>query len=422
VQSALQWFGHYEAAIDGDFGRGSRAAMAAWQEANAAEPTGVLTTAERRDLLDRHRAAIAALGLAPLREAEAGIAIDLPLALVRFARYEPPFAVFDPVDGSGVRVLLISQPGDQASLAALYEQLQRLPVMPPEGPRSLGDAGFTLSGSDGVIESHAQVQLAGGLIKGWLLVWPQARGEGPGRVRAAMDQSFRAVGDRALDPGLVPLAASSRDGLLTGLQPDRPRLSRSGFYVDAEGRVLTTAEVPAIGCARITIDGGAEMAVGFADPAAGLLLLTPRDPLAPPGYARFQTAPEPVGAEVAVAGYSYGDALPAPALTFGRVAAQTGLDGETGLKRLDLPALPGDAGGPVVDGTGAVVGMLLPARNGTARHLPEGVAFAAAAGPIQMRLARAGLAPAAAAAGGALPPEDLARRARGMTVLVSCWD
>jgi S1-C subfamily serine protease len=92
-----------------------------------------------------------------------------------------------------------------------------------------------------------------------------------------------------------------------------------------------------------------------------------------------------------------------------------------GLKRLDLAALPGDAGGPVVDGTGAVIGMLLPRASNPTRVLPSEVSFAAATATIADRLRSEGIALTEAAPGGALPPEDLTRRATGMTVLVSCW-
>jgi S1-C subfamily serine protease len=92
-----------------------------------------------------------------------------------------------------------------------------------------------------------------------------------------------------------------------------------------------------------------------------------------------------------------------------------------GLKRLDLAALPGDAGGPVVDGTGAVIGMLLPRASNPTRVLPSEVSFAAATATIADRLRSEGIALTEAAPGGALPPEDLTRQATGMTVLVSCW-
>jgi S1-C subfamily serine protease len=150
-------------------------------------------------------------------------------------------------------------------------------------------------------------------------------------------------------------------------------------------------------------------------------VLTPHRPLSPSAHATFQQLAERVGAEIAVAGYSFEDALPAPAMTFGRIGALQGLSGEAGLNRLDLQALPGDAGGPVVDGTGTVVGMLLPRDPGALRQLPDGVAFTVPSAAIADVLAARGFAVTASEARGALPPEDLTRRARDITVLVSCW-
>ena len=123
-----------------------------------------------------------------------------------------------------------------------------------------------------------------------------------------------------------------------------------------------------------------------------------------------------------VAGYSYEDRLPAPVMTFGTLEAVTGLDGEAGLKRLAVQTLPGDAGGPVLDASGAVIGMLLPTLQDADRQLPPGVQFAAAAAEIARVLAPTGIVPAQSARQGALPPSDLAALGMGMTVLVSCWD
>ena len=53
LQRALQWFGFYDAAIDGDFGRGTRNSMAAWQTAaGVGDVTGILTTRQRSRLME----------------------------------------------------------------------------------------------------------------------------------------------------------------------------------------------------------------------------------------------------------------------------------------------------------------------------------------------------------------------------------
>lgn len=425
LQSALQWFGFYTSAIDGAFGPGTRKSMAAWQEANGLAPTGILTTVQRQTLLAGQAQAQAELGLQTVTEPESGIEITLPMALVQFDRFDPPFVHYSEKDGSGVSVMLISQPGDQATLYGLYDILQTLEVVPLEGERSRDDHSFSVIGRSATIESYSYAELSQGLVKGYMLVWNPARdAERMARVLAAMQSSFKPVGERALDPGLVAMPDAARQGLLSGLEVRRPARSRSGFFVDAGGMVLTTIEATQ-GCARITLDHDTEADVALSDATLGIALLKPRQVLAPAAVAQWQTGPARIGAEVAVSGYSYEDTLPAPTLTFGTYEDAKGLNGEVGLARLALEALPGDAGGPVFDGAGNVLAMLLPPATGGARQLPAGVSFAASAPVLAGRLAAAGIAPADPAAGlrvGEMAPEDLTALAARMTVLVSCWN
>lgn len=424
LQSALQWFGFYDGAIDGAIGPGTRAAMSAWQTAQGLEPTGILTTAQRATLLDERARIEAELGLQPLTEPESGIALSLPAALVEFDRYDPPFVQYRAKGDSGIRLALISQPGDEATLAGLYDVLQTLDSVPLSGPRDLRDRSFVIEGSDARIATYATAQLSGGLIKGYMLTWEPRAADLARRTLQALQASFRPVGTRALDPGLVPLDDSTRAGMLAGMEVRRPALSRTGFYVSGTGAVLTTTEVTggtAGTCPRLTLDGEVEADVTFIDEALGVALLTPRVPLAPSQVAVLDPGQVRPGAEVVVSGYSYGDALSAPALTYGTLDGATGLDGEADLRRLNLPALPGDAGGPVIDASGTVLGMLLPRATGGARVLPPEVAFAVAASAVSTRLATAGITPAPVVRDGALAPQDLADRATAMTVLVSCW-
>lgn len=421
LQTALQWFGYYASTIDGDFGPGTRNSMAAWQTDNGADPTGVLTTTERGTLLAAYGQAQAELGLQTVVEAASGIEITLPTALVTFDHYEPPFVHFNEKDGSGVRVILISQPGEQSTLYGLYDILQTLEVVPFQGERNRGERSFTISGKSAALESYSYAELSGGLIKGYMLVWKPADAERMARVLAAMQASFKSSGDTALDPGLAPMDDTTRAGLLSGLEVRRPKFSRTGFFIDASGLVLTTSEAVAP-CGRVTLERDKDADVIFADAPSGLAIVKPRVALSPTAVAEFQTAPERIGSEIAVSGYSYEDTLPAPVLTFGALEALEGLNGEAGMKRLSMDTRPGDAGGPVLDGTGSVLGMLLPRAVDGKKVLPVDVVFAASSALIASRLASEGIITAPSARSGAMAPEDLSTLATGMTVLVSCWD
>ena len=418
LQRGLIWFGFYNGTVDGAFGSGTRASIAAWQEANRYEKTGILTAEQRQVLIAAYRAEELGFDFQKVTESEAGIEASLPLAIVTFDHYEPPFVHFIAKDGSDTRIFLISKPGDQTTLQSLYDALQTLQIMPADGPRSLTNDSFNLRGESSDRITQAFATTSHGMVKGWLISWNPQSTPNMERVVSTLKTSFRPIGDHALDPSLVLLTPGVKNGLLAGLEIKKPRLSRTGFYVDTTGSVLTTNE--AINeCARITLDNRTKATVVATDPASGLALLKPAIRLAPPQVASF-TAGIP-GTEIAVSGYSYGDTLPAPVMTFGSFAASEGIDPKTTLNRLNLTALSGDSGGPVLTATGAVVGALLP-KSTRERILPKGVEFAVPASVILPFLQRVGITANTNDSTTPLTPQDQATLATAMTVLVSCWD
>ena len=422
LQEALRWYGFYSSGIDGAFGQGTRASMSAWQEANGFEPTGVLTTRQRATLVTNHAADLAEFGFESVTEAEAGIEITLPLSLVAFDHYEPPFVHFAEKDGSDLRVLLISEPGGPEALAGLYDILQTLEAVPETGERSLGDTSFTIQAASSKLESLAFAETRDGMVKGYLAVWNPADAARMERILPVLQSSFRAVGGKALDPGLVPMEEAALSGMLSGLELRKPARVASGVFVDEIGHVAT-ALANVAGCAKVTI--GAETAADVAaeDAATGLALLAPKAALAPRAVARLATASPRSGAEISVAGFSYGERLPAAVLTFGTFEAAEGIMGEPGQARLLAPVMAGDMGGPVLDSAGGVLGVLIPVPADAVRQLPEGMALAADAASLGALVQGAGLVMTAGPATSGTPatPDALNAAALGMTVQVSCW-
>lgn len=420
LQTALQWAGYYTGAIDASFGRGTRNSMALWQENNSHEVTGVLTTAQRAELLTAYNAILAGLDLQTIRDDATGIEILIPTGKVSFSEYEPPFARFDAVsDDLDAQVLLISQQGDQTRFNGFYEILQTLEIVPTEGPRERSGSRFFIDGSDAERHTYIEATLQGGEIKGFALVWPSGDEERRSRVLEKMRASFQRL-PGVLDPALAAPSEDQAIDLLSGLEIRRPQLSRSGFYIDEAGTVLTTTEAVE-GCERITFNEVHEAQIDHLDAALGVAVLRPDEALSPLGVAEFQTGVPRLQAEVAVAGFPYGGILSTPAMTFGRLADIRGLNGEEEMKRLSLQALDGNAGGPLYDNGGAVLGMVLPQPNGNGLVLPADVTLAADADAIIASLSAAGIAVKTTADVGYLPPETLTLRAADMTVLVNCW-
>ncbi|GGD47175.1 serine protease [Sinisalibacter lacisalsi] len=433
LQVALQWEGYYRSMIDGAFGPGTRGAMSAWQEANGFEITGVLTTRQRALLLKGYYDVLDSMGLASVTDAEAGIEITLPAAMVGFSRYEAPFAHYE--GDEGVRVILISQRGDRATLYGLYDILQTLEVVPVEGERRRRDSDFTIEGANDELISYTYATLADGAVKGFMLIWPQGdavtdpeTGETTREIdrrRAmvldAMRSSFTSTGAAVLDDNAGLDTTTQSIDLISGLEIRRAEKARSGVYVSAQGAVLTTTEAVA-GCGRITLDESYDATVAATDDTIGIALLRPTRQLAPMRVAELLTFEPRLQSELAVAGYSYGGRLSSPTLTYGKLADVRGLAGEDTIARLDIRAQDGDTGGPVLDQGGAVVGMLLASLTGGERLLPADVGFAAKSATLADFLAANGVTASLTETQGALTPYDLSALAADITVLVSCWE
>ena len=418
LQTALQTAGFYNSTIDGAFGQNTRRSMSDWQRYNGFKATGVLTTQQRKTLLEEYYAPLISVGMARHDDTQAGIILDLPLGVLAFDRYEAPFAHFSPTTDLDTKVLLISQDGSPTTLRALYQVMQTLEIVPLEGKRSLHGNSFTIEGHGDGIASFTQAVLKNGKIKGFALIWPEEDEARRVRVLATMRASFTTT-DAVLDAS-TGTDAEQRIDLISGLQIRKPRLSRSGFFADASGAVLTVTEVAA-NCASITLDGNQELQIAWQDADLGVAVLRPSQTLAPISIAEFRTDQPRIRSQVAVSGFSYEGALGGPTLTFGKIADIRGLNGEDGVKRLALAAQSGDAGGPVFDDNGSVVGMLLPAP-ADGRTLPDSVSLAANVERLTEVLTKAGVSVQPSQASSPISPNELSRKANGMTVLVHCWD
>ncbi len=417
LQIALQWSGHYNGRIDGAFGQGTRNSMASWQAANGYEVSGILTTRQRADLMGQYNAVFDGLGFELVSDMEAGIQMELPLGVVALKDHLTPFANYDATTDMPVQVLLISQPGDSATLGGLYEIMQTLEVVPTEGPRSLSRNSFTLEGANEQITSYTQASIENGAIKGFTLVWPAGDEARRSRVLDRMKASFTAL-DGYLSTAL-DLDATQDIDLVSGLAVRKPAFTRSALWADAQGRVVTLAE-GLDSCTSLTIDSDYDATLVAADANGLLALIAPTQPLAPAARAILQQVPPRLQSEIAVGGYSFGGVLSAPSVTFGHIEDMASLTGDTRMMRLNIATTPADAGGPVVDMSGAVIGLMMGDHDGD-RVLPDGVRFAVKESEIEAFLQSQGVAVETTADVGRMEAEDLRYVASDLTTLVECW-
>ena len=417
LQRALQWAEYYESSIDGMFGAGTRTSMRAWQEANQFPATGILTTLQREVLLKQYDQILLDLGIEQITDLQTGVILNLPMGVLEFAEYDPPLAHFAAVDGGAQAAYVISQKGDKNSLRTLYRGLQTLKILPPKGPRKLSTNGFRITGKNSQITSVAEAFLSQGEIKGYILVWPTSDDNRRRRLLNNMQTSFEVI-PGVLQPKNTTADAQEIDALF-GLGLRQPFSTRSGFFATSEGHVVTDAK-GLEQCDEITIRPNYQAKVLPYDQNQKFAILMPETRLVPPVVAQLARNPLNRGDDVVSAGYSYMGKLDFPSVTKGTIDEMRGLDGREDVVRLSIPAMKGDIGGPVLNQAGSVTGMLLDSTSG-ARSLPENVHMALKSSEIAEQMARLGIL--VQTNSDKQPVEDLllAKRARSITALVSCW-
>ncbi len=280
------------------------------------------------------------------------------------------------------------------------------PALVAEAQRLLGRLGFDAGPADGV---------AGARTRGAVAAYHRASGlPEDGEIDADLVEHLRrAVAARAAPP-------VARQPAVTG--------SGSGFFVSEEGHVLSNAHVVK-GCRRLQVQppGGEAtdaslLASAAADDLALLKLET--DPAA---AAQFRTgAPLRQGESVLAYGFPLAGALASSGnATVGHVTALAGLGDDSRLLQISAPVQPGNSGGPLLDASGGVVGVIVGKLDAlkTARaigDIPQNVNFAIKASVATNFLEAQGVPFATQPAGRALATEDIAARARAITVRVDC--
>ena len=418
LQRALTWSKFYTGVIDGDLGPKSRAAIRAWQTANGHEATGIMTKRQRARLTSEYALTLVNIDLQQIRDDRAGIAMMLPMTQLGPPQYSYPFARYAHQGNQNSGVLLISQAGDRTTLSSLYKVLQTLQSIPLGGTRKLNRGSFVISSENDIIFSHTEATLGNGAIKGFTLAWPREDRSGYEAILAAMQASFTPI-EGVLKPLDSAQQTLDRD-LLSGFEIRRPKHSKSGIFVTESGALITTAKAVE-GCRAITIDRDFTAEVTAIDTDLGVALVTPTEALSPISVGRFSKLPARRRQQIVTAGYSFEGVLETSSLTNGVITDTKGLFDESDQLRLALPALSGDAGGPVLGATAAVLGMLKDRETG-ARTLPDDVSFAITSAALVNLLKRNGITARTTGTLAALSTGQRAKIGRDITAMVSCWE
>ena len=418
AQHALAWFGDYNGKIDGIFGRGTRAAVQAFQRRNSIDPTGQLTRSQFDLLNYQHKKELEETGYETVEHEPAGIGIGIPTSMLEYSRTEVPFIYYDPTPGNRIQLFLISMPGSRIALEALFSLFQGFEFMPEGGSRSLERQRFIIESKNDLLNAFADVRLFENRIKGFLLLWHPVTDARVARIARSMSTGLQESSESTLS---IPIDTDNieSNAFFAGLQIPRPKSRHTGFFIDSSGTVATGSSV-AGNCADIILSPDQKMTVAAVGAEDGIALLTPVETQVPLVHARLRPSQPTRGAQVSVSGYSFGGELGAPSQSHGKWIGKDPTAGEQERYLIEAETYPGDVGGPVLDVTGAVVGIMRE-RISEGKTLPDGVQPLAPARAIASLAITIGKQAEYAFSGGKLESSDLNRTASDMTVLLDCY-
>lgn len=215
-------------------------------------------------------------------------------------------------------------------------------------------------------------------------------------------------------------------GSLTSVSAEtQPSSSGTGFFVNAGGWVLTNAHVLE-DCKRATVLGLGDTSDWFLDRQNDLAVLRvtgTKDST----YLSFRKSPVRLGEDIAAFGYPLRGLLSdSIKVTTGNINSLVGLDNDTRYLQISAPLQPGNSGGPVVDRSGAVLGVataVLGSRFAESTGiLPQNVNFAVRSNIAEMFLQSRGIEYSETSEASATPSTaDLAEQVAPAVVQILCY-
>ena len=234
-----------------------------------------------------------------------------------------------------------------------------------------------------------------------------------------------------LGPKTATLGANENQPSGTGPTPHKESpsvVNGTGFFVTADGRLLTNAHVVEA-CTRVQIrtasgeaHGAQLIATGKPDDLAVL-----RADIPAPATAVFRAGiPVSLGETVTVYGFPLPGLLASSGnVTTGIITALAGIRDDPRVLQHSAPTQPGNSGGPVLDAGGNVVGIVVAKLDalrtaGVTHDIPQNVNFAVKASVATNFLEARSIAYVSAQSSHNLSVAEIAKRAETYTVRIEC--
>jgi uncharacterized protein len=248
------------------------------------------------------------------------------------------------------------------------------------------------------------------------------------KLTAQLPESTRAAIELAAKEWQPRLTESPRIGRLSlpptvatvkAIEPDS---TGSGWYV-SKSRVITNAHV-VFGCVSIKLGGNVLATLGAIDRQSDLAVL--EVPTANVS-ATIRSGRIRQGDAVTVVGYPLRGVLASGTnVTAGHVSALAGIQNDSRFIQISAPVQPGNSGGPLLDASGNVIGVVVSKLNAVkiaqvTGDIPQNVNFAVSPATLQGFLEANNIDFKSAPSNKNLATADVASIAKKFTVVVECY-
>lgn len=230
------------------------------------------------------------------------------------------------------------------------------------------------------------------------------------------------VGALTTKPTKVPTPHNNRN------EDSAPTRTGTGFVVSRQGHILTNHHIiENCRSVRATIEGGKkELIVVATDSQNDLAVLKLPGPL--PNVARFREGRNiRPGDSVVVVGFPLHGLLASEAnVTTGTLSALAGLRNDTRFLQITAPVQPGNSGGPLLDQSGQIVGIVVSKLNAvtlakTTGDIPQNINFAINGAVAKSFLDSQGVEYETGPSSKKVEPAEIGAAAKKFTLLVECY-
>lgn len=187
VQTALQWAGLYDGAVDG---RAGTATLSAINTEILGQRFSPDPGTAMHNLLERRMKWREEFKLSELKDPHTGLSLIAPMNRLQFDHAERALSIYAPKADSGAAMILFSQEGGQQELVDLSGLVTALGWVPkPE--RLIENGHILLTGQNDDFSGHAEGWVRDGRAEGFVLIWPASDALNQRRLAVEMRESLK---------------------------------------------------------------------------------------------------------------------------------------------------------------------------------------------------------------------------------------